>query len=75
MMSLEEQFRVIFYSFAYGMFFLSTVKLIKCIKVKKTLSRFLMELLFMIFHVILFYFLLYKINGGIISFYVGLFFY
>lgn len=74
MMNLEEQFKVVFFSFIYGMFFLFTIKVIKNIKYKKIIYRFITELIFMIIHVLLFYFLLYKINGGILSFYIALFF-
>lgn len=74
MMNLEEQFKVMFFSFIYGMFFLSTVKALKNIKYKKIIYRFIAELIFMIIHVLLFYFLLYKINGGILSVYIALFF-
>lgn len=73
-MNLEEQFKVIFYSFIYGMFFLSTIKGLRYFKIKKNIYKFIMQLIFMLLHVSLFYYLLYKINGGILSIYVAIFF-
>ena len=73
-MTLEEQFKVIFYSFTYGMFFLTTLKLLKSFNFKKLFIKFIVELIFMVFHVSLFYFLLYKINKAMLSFYILLFF-
>lgn len=73
MMNLELQFKVIFYCFIYGILFFSTLKLVKRIKIKNILYKFLIELLFIVSHTLLFYFLLYKINGGILNFYVFLF--
>lgn len=73
-MNLEEQFKVIFYSFIYGMFFLATFKMLKKFDLKKIIPRFFFELLFMLAHVCLFYYLLYKINGGMFSMYVVIFF-
>lgn len=72
-MNLEEQFKVIFYSFVYGMFFLATIKCLKKIPFKKVAIRFIVSLAFMLSHVSLFYYLLYKINGGMLSFYIILF--
>ena len=46
-MNLELQFKVIFYSFIYGMFFFFTLKLLKLIKFKKNKYRFFVELLFL----------------------------
>ena len=79
-MSLEEQFKVIFYSFIYGMFYYATFKFLKKICFKKRIFKFLVQFLFSILHVILFYFLLFLINGGIINYYnliflvIGMFF-
>lgn len=72
-MSLENQFKVIFYSFIYGMLFLSTYKILKRLKFKKNILKIIMEFLFCILHAILFYFLLYKINNGMLSFYILIF--
>ena len=71
-MTLEEQFKVLFYSFIYGMFFLSSLRLFNLIKVKKSVVKFMIEMLFVLSHVIIFYLLLYKINYGSLSFYIFL---
>lgn len=73
-MNLELQFKVIFYSFIYGMFFFFTLKLLKLIKLKKNKYRFFVELLFFMSHTTLFYYLLYKINNGIINTYIFILF-
>ena len=71
-MTLEEQFKVLFYSFIYGMFFLSSLSLFNLIKIKKKIVKFMLEILFVLSHVIIFYLLLYKINYGVLSFYIFL---
>ena len=71
-MTLEEQFKVLFYSFIYGMFFLSSLRLFNLIKIKKRVVKFILEMLFVLSHVIIFYLLLYKINYGSLSFYIFL---
>lgn len=68
-MNLEEQFKLIFYSFIYGIFFLSTYKLVHLIKIKHNIFKMAFELCFCMLHVIIFYFLLYRINNGIINIY------
>lgn len=72
-MELVEQFKVIFYSFIYGMFFLSTYKILKRFKFKNNVLKIIIEFLFCIGHVSLFYFFLYKINSGILTFYIIIF--
>lgn len=72
-MNLESQFKVIFYSFIYGMFFVSTFKAFKMIKFKKKFMKILLELLFCLFHVNIFYALLYKIDYGILNYYIVIF--
>ena len=71
-MTLEEQFKVLFYSFIYGMFFLSSLRIFNLIKVKKRVVKFMLEMLFVLSHIIIFYLLLYKINYGSLSFYIFL---
>ena len=61
-MTLEEQFKVLFYSFIYGMFFLSSLRLFNLINVKKMVVKFMLEMLFVLSHVIIFYILLYNTN-------------
>ena len=38
-MKLENQFKVIFYSFIYGMFFVATFKLFKLLKIKNRILK------------------------------------
>lgn len=72
-MSLENQFKVIFYSFVYGMFFIATLKALKLIKTRKKILKILCEFFFCFIHVIIFYFLLYKINNGNLNYYMAIF--
>lgn len=69
-MNLEEQIKVLFFSFMYGMFLFYTIKLLKKVKTKKIIRNILINILFFICHAVLFYLFLYKINGGITSFYI-----
>ncbi len=71
-MSLENQFKVIFYSFIYGMFFVFVFRLFSLIKFKNKVLKVICEFVFCILNLILFYFLLYKINNGVLSFYIFL---
>lgn len=68
-MNLEEQIKVIFYSFSYGMFYYTTFKFLRKIKFKKNTLKYIVEFLFSIFHVIIYYLLLFLINGGTINYY------
>lgn len=70
-MILSEQIRVIFYSFIYGMFFLTTLNYYKKIKINKKFL-ILFDFIFLICHISLFYYLLYKINSGMLSLYIGI---
>lgn len=72
-MNLQEQFKVIFYSITYGMFFLASYILFRKLQLKKKIFKILLEFIFCIFHIILFYYLLYKINFGVITVYAILF--
>ena len=72
-MSLDDQFKVIFFSFIYGMFFLASLKVLNLIKFKRKPVKILGELIFCFLHVIIFYFLLYKINYGILNYYIVIF--
>lgn|GEM_PF-5788630 len=72
-MDLESQFKVLFYSFIYGILFVSTYKLLRMIKFKKKFLKYLSELFFCLLHLSLFYFLLYKLNYGMLSIYIFLF--
>lgn len=72
-MTLDEQIKVVFYSFIYGMFYYATYKMLKKITLRKKI-KLLIEFLFSISHVLLFYILLFLINGGALSFYILIFF-
>ena len=72
-MTLDEQIKVIFYSFIYGMFYYATYKMLKKITLRKKI-KLLIEFLFSISHVLLFYILLFLINDGALSFYILIFF-
>lgn len=72
-MNLETQFKVIFFSFIYGMFFMYTFNLLKKMNLKRKLIKYMFEFLFCILHISLFYFLLYKINYGILNYYIFIF--
>lgn len=72
-MNLESQFKVIFYSFIYGMFFVSTLKILKLFKFKNKVIKIICEFLFCISHVIIFYYLLYKLDYGILNYYIAIF--
>ena len=69
-MILSDQIKVLFYAFIYGMFLMSTLKLYKKIKFKKYVFKVLSEFLFCVFNVCCFYYLLYKINNGVLSIYI-----
>lgn len=43
------------------------------LKVKNVIYKFIFQLIFFVLHVSLFYLLLYKINGGMLSFYIVIF--
>jgi len=73
-MILDEQIRVMFYSFIYGMFYLTSYKFFKKFKIKKMLVTIILNTIFCFSHVSLFYYLLYLINKGILSIYIMIFF-
>ena len=73
MMSLENQFKVIFFSFIYGMFFLTAYQILMNVVSKKKIIKILSFFLFCIINVLIFYFLLYKINYGMLSYYIIIF--
>lgn len=72
-MELEEQFKVVFYSFLYGMFFITTLKTLKFVKINNKIIKFIIELMFCLLHSSLFYYLLYNINKGILNYYIIIF--
>lgn len=71
-MDLTYQILVIFFSFIYGMFIYFSLTLFKKIKLLNKI-KILFQLLFCFAHVIIFYFILYKLNFGILNFYEYIF--
>lgn len=69
-MNLTVQFKVIFFSFIYGMFFYWTLYFASRIKYKVIIKN----ILFFFLHTIVFYYLLYKVNAAILNIYIPVFF-
>ena len=69
-MNINEQIMVIFYSFIYGMFYLSTLRYYRKIEPKNLILKYLLGFIFMLLHTTLFYVLLYKLNNGMLSIYI-----
>ncbi len=73
MMNLEEQIKVIFFAFSYGIISYFIYNVYKLKKIKGKIIKYLFEFLLCFINVCIFYFLLYKINGGILNIYVLIF--
>ena len=73
MMNLENQFKVIFFSFIYGMLFFMVYKVLINVIFKRNIIKILSFFLFCIINVLFFYFLLYRINYGMLSYYIIIF--
>lgn len=74
-MELEVQFQIFFMSILFGMYLLSSWQFLNRVFLKKIIIRFFFELLFFVFNFIFYYFLLFRLNGGLFSIYLllGLF--
>ena len=72
MMQLEVQFQIFFMSILFGMYLLSFWQLLNRIFSNRIFLRFFFELPFFIFNFIFYYFLLFKLNGGIFNIYIAL---
>lgn len=72
-MILEEQIKIIFISFIYGILFYSGYKKLKQLKIKKRVIRYVLEFIFCMLNSFFFFFITYKINGGILSYYMIIF--
>ncbi len=70
MMELEVQFQVFFMSILFGMYFLCFWQFLNRIFLYKYVIRFFFELLFFVFNFLFYYFLLFKLNGGIFNIYL-----
>ena len=69
-MELEVQFQIFFMSILFGMYLLSFWQFLNRIFQNKIITRFFFELLFFIFNFLFYYFLLFKLNGGIFNIYL-----
>ena len=70
MMELEVQFQVFFMTILFGMYLLSFWQLLNKVFQNKIILRFFFELPFFILNALLYYFLLFKLNGGIFNIYL-----
>ena len=69
-MELEVQFQVFFMTILFGMYILSFWQLLNKVFQKKIILRFFFELPFFILNALFYYFLLFKLNGGIFNIYL-----
>ena len=69
-MELEVQFQVFFMSIIFGMYLLCFWQFLNRLFYKKIILRFFFELPFFIFNFLFYYFLLFKLNGGIFNIYL-----
>ena len=70
MMELEVQFQVFFMSILFGMYLLSSWQFLNRIFLNKIFIRFFFELFFFVINFIFYYFLLFKLNGGLFNIYL-----
>ena len=73
-MNLELQFKTFFISFIYGLLYYNLFKILLLFKIKKKLIKIVSYFIFNILNSIFFFYLIYKINGGILNYYVLIFF-
>lgn len=70
MIELEVQFQIFFMSILFGMYLLSFWQLLDKIFKNKIIIRFFFELPFFVFNFLLYYFFLFKLDGGIFNIYL-----
>ena len=70
MIELEVQFQIFFMSILFGMYLLSSWQLLNRIFKNKIIIRFFFELPFFVFNFLLYYFFLFKLDGGIFNIYL-----
>lgn len=70
MMELEVQFQIFFMSILFGMYLLSSWQFLNRVFYKKIFIRFFFELPFFVLNFLFYYFLLFKLNGGIFNIYL-----
>lgn len=75
MIELEVQFQIFFMSILFGMYLLSSWQFLNRLFKDKIFIRFFFELPFFVFNFLLYYFFLFKLDGGIFNIYLllGLF--
>lgn len=69
-MELEVQFQIFFMSIIFGMYLLSFWQFLNRLFYKKIIIRFFFELPFFIINFLFYYFLLFKLNGGLFNIYL-----
>ena len=69
-MELEVQFQIFFMSIIFGMYLLCFWQLLNRLFYRKIIIRFFFELPFFILNFLFYYFLLFKLNGGIFNIYI-----
>lgn len=74
-MQLEVQFQIFFMSILFGMYLLSFWQFFNRLFLNKIIIRFFFELFFFVCNFLLYYFFLFKLNGGVFNLYLifGLF--
>ena len=69
-MELEVQFQIFFMSILFGMYLLSSWQFLNRLFLHKTIIRFFFELPFFVINFTFYYFLLFKLNGGLFNIYL-----
>lgn len=74
-MELEVQFQVFFMSILFGMYLLSFWQFLDKLFYRKIIIRFFFELPFFVLNFLFYYYILFKLNGGLFNIYLllGLF--
>lgn len=70
MMELEVQFQVFFMTILFGMYLLSLYQFCNKLFLKNIVIRFFFELPFFTLNFLFYYYLLFKLNGGIFNIYL-----
>ena len=70
MMELEVQFQTFFMSILFGMYLLSSWQFLDKVFKKRKIIRFFFELPFFILNFLFYYFILFKLNGGLFNIYI-----
>ncbi len=73
-MTLEEQTKIIFFSYIYGFIYCGFYKLFITIKIKNKIIKYLLNFIFCLSSVFLYFIMSYKINHVILNYYMIIFF-